>query len=829
MPYGATTCPSCGLSLQGPTAARLFVALTQADQLLAELRAKQPVAATASGPAAARGSAPTPTPGLGEPPAPLPPRPKRGLSAASVPRILLGLGALCLLIAALVFLAVTWSVLGVAGRTAILLGFTALAGGLAAWAAQRNLRAAAESLSLVALGLLAFDLFGARDSGWFGNIGTGPFFVVLGAVLVAAGAAAALAVRRAPARTLVGAQVVAALGLFAMVGGLVSSEWFAGSAALTVSVLLGGALTAAAHSVRLMALLVGSAAVTGFTWLLLLASSLERALSRPTARELWLDLEIWPLLASAALVGAVALVPAATVLGRVAALAIAEVVLVGALLIPFWDAGSTSLSLAVVVAVAATGAVTWSARTPWTYGLAVTVGLAGLFQAGLALSLAVEALARLAAAGALLWTGTTDGRLPALRGFDDLPPAPWLLPLAVLAAIGAFIVLARAVPLVDRVVAPLADLTILVSALLAAGVLTVALYPVPVAVVVTLLLACTTGLGILALRTGWITALGATAVFLFLAVVAGLHDDELTLTVLVVALGFTVAVYLRWTWVEISAGAGFLLSLALGGLAWTVGSVAEARATWTALAGVLLLVALVLAGPYGDERLRRTDSRLTRLSLELGALLAAGTLAAAGIESAVDPHEATWTAVYLTVVGAAVSAMALQRSDRRQVGWLGGFLLAAASWVRLWDVGVETPEAYTLPSAVALGVVGVLALRRNPGEATMTALSPALALGLVPSLLWVLWDPVTLRSVLLGVGCLALVVVGLRLRWTAPVVFAATVGSLLILRHATPVAEAVPRWVLIGGAGALLIAMGITWERRLQEARAVVGFVRGLR
>ena len=43
-----------------------------------------------------------------------------------MPKILLALGAGCLLVAALLFLAVTWSVLGVGGRTATLVGFTAI-------------------------------------------------------------------------------------------------------------------------------------------------------------------------------------------------------------------------------------------------------------------------------------------------------------------------------------------------------------------------------------------------------------------------------------------------------------------------------------------------------------------------------------------------------------------------------------------------------------------------------------------------------------------------------------------------------------------------------
>jgi hypothetical protein len=112
----------------------------------------------------------------------------------------------------------------------------------------------------------------------------------------------------------------------------------------------------------------------------------------------------------------------------------------------------------------------------------------------------------------------------------------------------------------------------------------------------------------------------------------------------------------------------------------------------------------------------------------------------------------------------------------------------------------------------------------------MTALAPGLGLALAPSLLWVLADPIGLRALLLGVACLGLVVAGVQLRWTAPVVLGALVGGVEVVRLAAPyLGEAVPRWVLIGAAGAVLILMGVTWERRLAEARQVMGYVRSLR
>jgi hypothetical protein len=39
----------------------------------------------------------------------------------------------------------------------------------------------------------------------------------------------------------------------------------------------------------------------------------------------------------------------------------------------------------------------------------------------------------------------------------------------------------------------------------------------------------------------------------------------------------------------------------------------------------------------------------------------------------------------------------------------------------------------------------------------------------------------------------------------------------------------VPRWVLLGAAGALLVTVGATWERRLADAQSVVSYLRTLR
>ena len=171
-----------------------------------------PAAAPAgAGPAGDRGrrsAYPAASPGTSEA------APRRGLSAASVPRILLGLGALCLLAAAVIFLAVAWSWLGVGGRTAVLVSLTLVTGALGTRLGGRGLRVAAESLTAVALGLLALDVVGADNAGWLGDVSDSGLACAVGGALLLA----SLGLLLAPA-PLVVPQVVSAIGLAVLVVG----------------------------------------------------------------------------------------------------------------------------------------------------------------------------------------------------------------------------------------------------------------------------------------------------------------------------------------------------------------------------------------------------------------------------------------------------------------------------------------------------------------------------------------------------------------------------------------------------------------------------------
>jgi hypothetical protein len=149
------------------------------DALLGTLRAAARTAAPyAASPPVSPFAAPRPVaspvapPGSAAPPPPLaPPRP----SPQPVPRrrlspqqVLLGLGALLVVAAALAFVAVAWTRLGVAFQAAVMSTVTAAACAASALAARRGLRATEEALAAAGAALLAVDLGAARALGLWG-------------------------------------------------------------------------------------------------------------------------------------------------------------------------------------------------------------------------------------------------------------------------------------------------------------------------------------------------------------------------------------------------------------------------------------------------------------------------------------------------------------------------------------------------------------------------------------------------------------------------------------------------------------------------------------
>ncbi len=303
----------------------------------------------------------------------------------------------------------------------------------------------------------------------------------------------------------------------------------------------------------------------------------------------------------------------------------------------------------------------------------------------------------------------------------------------------------------------------------------------------------------------------AGAALALVATFSALPNDLLTTLVLA---GITVAAAVLMARTDdTGAVAAVILPLAFGGLVWSLGSVASVDEVYRAVPVLLVLGALVIWRP--------------QVELELSSLLTATLVSAGAVLSATDQSLAL--AVHLTVAGALITATSLVHPSRRQLAWLGGLLLAMATWVRLADLGVHTPEAYTLPSAVVLTALGAWRVRHDDQAPTLTFLGPGLVLATVPSLLAVLDDPVSPRAALLGGACLVLVLAGVGLRWSAPLLVGGAVGAVLVLRELAPYAAVVPTWVMIGIAGPVLLVVGLTWESRLRDARTAARYLTALR
>ena len=803
LPPAPGSCPSCGLPLTGPLVVELVTTLERADSILARLRASAAVSVPAGPPltdSPTAGLASYPA-GAGHPAA----RARRGLSAASVPTILLGLGALCLLVAAITFLAFAWSWLGVGGRTAVLVTLTLAAGGTGAWLARRGLRIAAESLTVVALGLLTLDVIGADNADWFGELSSSSLVLVVGLVLTTTALGLTLGLRP----SLAAPQVVAAIGLTVIASGtlgLASST----DVVVALTVVAHLALTALGRLRSLRVLPVAALLGAGMWWLVLAVNGLARAGDHASVRELWLDLHAWPLVvATLLLLTPLAVRRTHSGVARAGA-AGAAVLATVTIALPALDGSGTSLSLAVLVCLVVWSAALVTVPRSWAVVPAAPLLLAAVPGVTIALGMALEG-----AASAFSVDDPFDARIGVrLDGADAFAHPALLVPLvaAKLASAVAFSRWWREPLGVAREHAPA-----LLALVGLAGVATAALYAVPLAVVVAGLAAVAVGLVAVALPRTTVSGTayaGAGLVVALAATACALPSAALTTIALGAVVAGAAVVALRGRFPYARKAAESLLPAAVASLLWSASEMASVDPALRAAPILLVVLGAAIVRP--------------RPTVEVSAWLAALVAASAAFAGADDAP--TWLALHLTLAGALVTTSSLVHPSRRLLGWAGGLLLASATWVRLADLGVDEPEAYTLPSAVALLAVGLWHLWRNPRAATRVALGPGLTLATVPSLLVVLVeDPVSLRAVLLGLGCLAIVLAGTRLHWSAPVAVGAAVGGLLVLRELAPYASDTPQWVLIGLAGTVLTLVGVTWESRLADLRRSTAYLSRLR
>jgi hypothetical protein len=404
---GSRVCPSCRLDLRTPEAGRLWGLLVRTDAALVAARAASTRAASAAAttgtaatappvapPAPMTPAPPTPAPTAPAPappdpgapddpsstgptpplPLPTPPQrpPRRSVSAGTV---LLALGALALLVSGAIFITVYWGPMGILGRALVLLAVTGVAGAVAAVVTRRGLRASAEALWTVFLGLFSLDWFAARDQGLLGlDAVTTRVWVLPWAVLAVV---VTVLLIRFGRRRLDDAQelvAVSVLGGLAVVGAAVAAAavvdvdlgrrtfWAAGTALL---VLLAGAAALRRGNARSgSGLALAGAVVAGVVTIVL---AVAQVVEEPSARAVVLEGEGGPL---ALVVGAAALVASwrrVPTWPRTAAAALAVAGATVLVALPAWSAEPRHGGLLVLCGVALV--TTWvPGGGPWPRG-----------------------------------------------------------------------------------------------------------------------------------------------------------------------------------------------------------------------------------------------------------------------------------------------------------------------------------------------------------------------------------------------------------------------------------------------------------------------------
>ena len=833
--------------------------LTEADTVLASLRLEadqwrgswggQAAVPTPPAPPAAS-SAPTgplpPYPTGGGPPPPYPtgggpppPYPTGGGPLPSYPRagpqgptppgrhwtagsLLLALGALCLVVAAFVFVSVSWGSLGLFGRTLVLLGVTAVGATVAVVTTRRRLPASSEALWAVTAGLLTLDFFAARDYGMLGlgSLGPGGTFLAYGLLALVVGVAVAVWSRGRLSRALWAPQILAAIGVWSALAGTADLlPWPAFWVGLTV-LLLALALTAAFTAVRLVPFAALSAGIVAY----LLAAGVAVADSFDDARPSLLikggsAAEV--LVLAAVTIGLGVLVSrrmrarptgsqsAALVEG--ASAAIATLLVTALAYAPLTTLGATGRTIGVGVIALVLVAAALPFAGAWGRGARLAALVTVTWPLFAYVTWCAIAAATLLESTEPVWRAEADVRLRTVDG----PGPAWLGPVAAVALAGCIALAASwrrsGLPPSWRRIA-------LAGAGLVAGtgvLLPMALFPLPVLVptgVVLLVAAAAAGYGIARqdLRAQ-VTALVCVAVASALP------------------LASEVASLIAW-------GAGGVVLVAVAASRqWPIQVVAAAAATaWaTAVAATAadllgasertLSLVVVLAGA-----LVLAAAQLLRGRRRLAVESTAAVVLVLGLAASVN-YPLAWQSAMWTIVGVVTVVVALLTRDRRMLAPVGTALLGVAYVLRLAASDVGVVEAYTLPFSVVLLAAGAVAMWRNRSVRTRLALLPGLTLGLLPSLPSVLDDPTTLRGLLLGLAAAAVLAAGVVLRWQAPFLMGGFVVAVIVVRQLGPYSDAVPRWSLIAAAGLALLVTGITWESRVRQAKAAASFVRSMR
>ncbi|MDN5802968.1 MAG: hypothetical protein L0H26_00015 [Microlunatus sp.] len=291
------------------------------------------------------------------------------------------------------------------------------------------------------------------------------------------------------------------------------------------------------------------------------------------------------------------------------------------------------------------------------------------------------------------------------------------------------------------------------------------------------------------------------------------------------------------TLLTVAARGTLLLGPALRALLDAVRRDASVVELWSVPTAALLVLAIAVAAPWsgaqgaGAERHglgRRPRWAPTRLETLL--VLLVPSLVAAARGSYPDARVLVAQAVVGLVLAVGVAGTDRARSIVNEP--IDMVPLSPVCWTVL---GLTLAFGF-LPHAgpidlfwVSAGVtgagIGVLRMRQDTDASSWRILGPALAVGLVPTLMLASSVGDGSRIVLLAVGATAVLVTGAVLRWQSPLLIGGGVVAIHAVVQLAPwislVFNATPRWVTLGALGLGLLALGIRYEQRVRDLLGV--------
>lgn len=280
------------------------------------------------------------------------------------------------------------------------------------------------------------------------------------------------------------------------------------------------------------------------------------------------------------------------------------------------------------------------------------------------------------------------------------------------------------------------------------------------------------------------------------------------------AISLSAARQARTKAVSAAAAAVFLLSFA--GVACTAGGLAAPVASFVVvLAAGGLLVALHLWPAGSSQASGLVPARNSLIGVAIAGLLAPDLIT-------FERRSWVFLACNLTVAVVGDAGVGLL-PGRGAYRWAAGIGTMPLTWCWLVASDVHLLEAYTWTTGLALVALGLAATRTDATapKSSWMVFGPGLTLALLPSTVLAISQSGLVRPICVAVLALGAVLAGARWRLRAPVALGGASLVILGLDAAWPYVTTGPRWVSLGIAGAVLLWMGATLERRMAGLRSL--------